>query len=142
MGVGVKRLSRALKTSVNHSQALIGVVSSLSWVSIFLSSSPLISKRLRIYSLASSWIKPVHTIHQAMSTYTFNYYVKGEIRKKTWLNESTCYNNKLAPKFRNFCSSTPQISALVPVKFNTSEHSNLVSSLIFTINYFISRKNE
>jgi len=31
-----------------------------------------------------------------MSTYTFNYYVKGEIRKKTRLNKSTSYNNKLA----------------------------------------------
>ena len=79
MGVGVKRLSRALKTSVNHPQALIGVVSGLPWVSIFLSSSSLIPKRLRFYSLASNCIKPVQTIHKAMSTHTFNYYVKGEI---------------------------------------------------------------
>jgi len=65
-----------------------------------------------------------------MSTYTFNYYVIGEIRKKTRLNKSTSYNNKLAPKFRNFCSSIPQTSALVLVKTNESEHSSLASNLI------------
>jgi hypothetical protein len=116
MGVGVKRLGTVVKISVNHSQALIGVVSRLDWAFSFLSRSSLIFKRLRFYSLASNCVKPVQTIHLAMSTYTFNYYVRGEIRKKTWLNKSTCYNNKLAPKFRNFYSSIPQTSALVLVK--------------------------
>ena len=102
MGVGVKRFMSAFKTSVNHPQALIGVVSRLHWASTFLNGSSLIPKRLRFHSLASNCVKPVQTIHPAMSTYTFNYYIRGEIRKKTWLNKSTCYNNKLAPKFFNF----------------------------------------
>ena len=59
MGVGVKRLSLALKTSVNCPQALIGVVSGLPWVTIFLSSSLLIPKQLGFYSLVSNCIKPV-----------------------------------------------------------------------------------
>ena len=33
MSKGVKRLNRAIKTSVNYSQALIGVVSELHWAS-------------------------------------------------------------------------------------------------------------
>lgn len=66
-----------------------------------------------------------------MSTYTFNYYVIGEIREKTWLNKSICYKTKLAPKFRNFCSSIPQTSALMLVNTNKSEHSSLASNLAF-----------
>ena len=42
MGVGVKKLSRALKTSVKNPPAPTSVVSGLPWVSIFLSSSSLI----------------------------------------------------------------------------------------------------
>jgi retron-type reverse transcriptase len=130
MGVGVKRFNLVVKTSVNHPQARIGGVSRLHWASTFLNGSSLIPKRLRFYSLASNCVKPVQTIHLAMSTYTFNYYVRGEIRKKTWLNKSTCHNNKLAPKFRNFCSSIQQTSALVLVKTNESEHSSLASNLV------------
>jgi len=102
MGVGVKRFMSAFKTFVNHPQVLIGVVSRLDWASTFLNGSSLIPKRLRFHSLANNCVKPVQTIHLVMSTYTFNYYIRGEIRKKTWLNKSTCYNNKLAPKFFNF----------------------------------------
>lgn len=65
-----------------------------------------------------------------MLTYTFNYCVKGEIRKKTWLNKITCYNNKLAPKFRNFCSNILQTSAFV-VERHKSEHFSAASKLIF-----------
>ena len=70
MGVGVKRFNFIVKTSVNHPQALIGVVSRLHWAStFFLNGSSLIPKRLR-FSLASNCVKPVQTIHLAMSTYT------------------------------------------------------------------------
>jgi len=90
MSKGVKRLIHAIKTSVNYSQALIGVVSKLHWASTFLRRSSSFSKRLWKYSLASNYIKPVLMIHLTMSTYTFNYYypmgdnVDGEIRKKRY----------------------------------------------------------
>ena len=74
MSKGVKRLSRAIKTSVNYSQALIGVVSELHWASTFLRRFSSFFKRLWKYSLASNYIKPVQMIHLTMSTYTFNYY--------------------------------------------------------------------
>jgi len=54
-----------------------------------------------------------------MSTYTFNYCqyiygtIRGEIQRKALL---TRFNNKLAPKFRNFFTNIPQTNALVLVK--------------------------
>jgi hypothetical protein len=136
MGEGVKRLIRAVKTSTNRPQALIGVGSRLYWASTFPRRTSFISKRLWIYSLASNYIEPVQTIYLTMSTYTFNYCylmgdnVKGEIRKKTLLIRGTRLNNKLAPKFQNFSTNIPQTSALALVKTNKSGHSSLTSSLV------------
>jgi hypothetical protein len=72
-----------------------------------------------------------------MSTYTFNYCyptgsnVDGELQKKTLWIKGTRLNNMLAPKIRNFYTNIPQTGALVPVKTNKSEHSNVTSSLVF-----------
>jgi len=137
MSKGVKRLIHAIKTSVNYSQALIGVVSKLHWASTFLRRSSSFSKRLWKYSLASNYIKPVQMIHLTMSTYTFNYYypmgdnVDGEIRKKTLLIRGTRLNNILAPKFRNLSTNIQQAGALVPVKTDKSEHSSFTSNITF-----------
>jgi hypothetical protein len=132
-GKGVKRLSRAIKTSVNYPQALIGVASGLHWASTFLRRSSSFLKRFGIYSQASNHIKPVQMIHPTMSTYTFNYYynVNGEIGKKTLLNRGTRLNNILAPKFRNFSTKVPQAGALVPVKSDKNEYSSVTSNLTF-----------
>lgn len=86
---GMKRFNPTFKISINYLIALIGVVSILKRASTFLSRSSLISKRLRIHSVANNYNKLVHAMYLTTSTYTFNYYhlfndnVKGEIRKKT-----------------------------------------------------------
>jgi retron-type reverse transcriptase len=83
-------------------------------------------------------------MHLTTSTYTFHYChfiddtVKGEIRKNTLLNEDTRFNNKLAPKFRNFYTNIPQTSALVLFKTDKSEHSSLTNNLIFDKTYQVS----
>jgi len=137
MGKGVKRLNRAVKTSDNYPQAPIGVVSRSHWASPFLKRSSSVPKRLWTCSLASNYIKPVQTIHLTMSTYTFNYCyliddnVDGEIGKKTLLIRGTRLNNILAPEFCSFSTNIPQAGALVPVKTDKSEHTNLTSNLSF-----------
>ena len=131
MGKGVKRLSHAIKTSVNYPQALIGVVPGLHWASIFPRRSSSFPKRFGIFSQASNQIKPVQMIHLTTLTYTFNYYcnINGEIGKKTLLYRGTRLNNILAPKFRNFSTNVPQAGALVPVKSNKNEHFSVTGNI-------------
>jgi len=86
--------------------------------------------------VAINYIRPVQTIYLTMSTYTFNYchyiygIVKGEIQRKASLNKGTCFNNKLAPKFRSFSTNIPQTSALVLVETDKSERYNLTNNSI------------
>jgi hypothetical protein len=129
MGGGVKRFIRAFKTSTNCLKALISIVSRLSRAVIFSRRSSLIPKRFRNFSVANNYIRPVQTIHRTTLTYTFNYCVEGEIRKKTLSNEGTRFKNRLAPKSRNFSTSIPQTGAFVPVRNNKSEQFNLTSNL-------------
>lgn len=70
----VKGFNQAFKISVDCLKALIGVVSRLYRALFFLEISLLIPKRLRIYFVASNYIKFVQTIHLSTLTYTFNYY--------------------------------------------------------------------
>jgi len=130
-GGGVKRFSQAFKTSTNCPRALISVVSRLHRALTSLRIGASIIKRLWIYSVASNYIKPVHTIYLTMSTYTFNYChyiygtVKGEIQRKALF---THFNNKLAPKFRSFSTNISQTSALVLVKIFNIVYTFLLQS--------------
>ena len=73
MGKGVKKLTRAVKTSVNYPRALIGVVTGSHRASTFSRRSSSFPMQLWKYFLSSNYIKFVQTIHLTMSTYTFNY---------------------------------------------------------------------
>ena len=55
--------------------------------------------------------------------------VDGEIRKKMLLTRGTRLNNILAPKIRNLFKNISQAGALVPLKTDKSEHSNLTNNL-------------
>jgi hypothetical protein len=75
----VKRFILIIKTSANHSQALIGVASRLGQAYPSVSKTSSIFKRLGFYTLASNCVMLVGTTHLAMSTYTFNYcYTTGD----------------------------------------------------------------
>jgi hypothetical protein len=128
----IKKSAAAIKISTNPLKALLSIARKLYKLLL----NFILSTQFWTNSKANDYFKPVHTkkFFLVTSTYTFNFIfykyfnIKEEIWKKTLLNESTYFNNKLAPKFCSFSISISKSKYLVPViKCNINEHFNKTS---------------